>query len=102
MVMFLAFGSQYDAFGGSIAVASLASALGGVILGHFIDIGHGARANIFRGMAMPRGKWFSESFRAERIPNYAAKTQTRSCRSIFRDMRSAASQWANRTRPPAG
>ena len=44
IVMFQALGSRYDAFGGGIAAASLAGALGGFVLGNFIDIGHGHRA----------------------------------------------------------
>lgn len=46
MVMFQALSSRFDAFGGSIAVATFAGALGGIVLGHFIDIGHGPRASI--------------------------------------------------------
>lgn len=44
LIMFQALGARYDAFGCGIAVASLAGALGGIVLGYFIDIGHGGRA----------------------------------------------------------
>jgi len=44
LVMFRALGLHYDAFGGGVAIASLAGALGGFVLGRFIDIGHGRRA----------------------------------------------------------
>jgi hypothetical protein len=44
MIMFQALGARYDAFGGGFAAASLAGALGGLVLGHFIDIGHGRAA----------------------------------------------------------
>jgi len=44
MVMFHALGSRYDSFGGTLSLASLAGAVGGIVLGRFIDKGHGRRA----------------------------------------------------------
>jgi DHA1 family inner membrane transport protein len=44
ITMFQSLGLRYDTFGGGIAGGSLAGAVGGFVLGHFIDIGHGRRA----------------------------------------------------------
>src|SRR5580698_10147607 len=44
LIMFQGLGARYDAFGGALAVAALAGAFGGLVLGHFIDRGHGRRA----------------------------------------------------------
>lgn len=41
---FRALAARYDAFGGVIAGAALAGALGGMVLGRFIDAGHAQRA----------------------------------------------------------
>jgi DHA1 family inner membrane transport protein len=40
IIMFRALGARYDAFGVALAVAGLAGALGGMLLGRFIDRGH--------------------------------------------------------------
>ncbi len=37
IIMFRALGARYDAFGGALAAAALVGALGGVVLGRFID-----------------------------------------------------------------
>jgi MFS transporter, DHA1 family, inner membrane transport protein len=44
IISFISFGERYDVFGGVLATASLAGALGGLAFGRFIDAGHGARA----------------------------------------------------------
>jgi hypothetical protein len=44
IVMFQALGSRFDAFGLTTAAAALAGAVGGMIQGHVIDLGHGSRA----------------------------------------------------------
>ena len=44
LIMFQGLGARYDAFGGTLAAAALAGALGGLALGHFIDRGHARRA----------------------------------------------------------
>jgi MFS family permease len=44
LIVFRALQSRYDAFGGTVALAALAGALGGVLLGRFIDLGHVRRA----------------------------------------------------------
>ena len=40
IVMFQALAERFDTFGGVLAVAALAGALGGMVLGRFIDMGH--------------------------------------------------------------
>jgi DHA1 family inner membrane transport protein len=40
IVMFQAIGQRYDMFGGVMAVATLAGAIGGMLLGRMIDLGH--------------------------------------------------------------
>ena len=42
--MFAAVGARYDSFGGLIAAAALAGALGGIVFGRFIDRSDGGRA----------------------------------------------------------
>jgi hypothetical protein len=44
IIAFVAFDARYDVFGGVLALASLAGAIGGMALGRFIDAGHGGRA----------------------------------------------------------
>jgi hypothetical protein len=44
LLMFKGLDARYDAFGGTLAAAALAGALGGLALGHFIDRGHARRA----------------------------------------------------------
>ncbi len=44
IIVFRALQSRFDAFGGTLALAALAGALGGVLLGRFIDRGHARRA----------------------------------------------------------
>jgi DHA1 family inner membrane transport protein len=43
IIMFRAAGARFDAFGGLLAAAALAGALGGMVLGRFIDGGHARR-----------------------------------------------------------
>src|SRR6185503_3900024 len=40
IVMFQALGGRFDSFGGTLSLAGLAGALGGMVLGRFIDKGH--------------------------------------------------------------
>ncbi len=42
--MFQGLNARYDAFGGVLAAAALAGAIGGFVLGRFIDMGHARRA----------------------------------------------------------
>jgi MFS transporter, DHA1 family, inner membrane transport protein len=44
IVMFYALGARYDSFGGTLSLAGLAGAAGGMMLGRHIDKGHGRRA----------------------------------------------------------
>ncbi len=44
IVMFQALAERFDNYGGALAVAALAGALGGMVLGRFIDMGHGRRS----------------------------------------------------------
>ena len=44
MVMFHALGGRYDSFGGTLSLAGLAGAVGGMVLGRLIDKGHARRA----------------------------------------------------------
>jgi hypothetical protein len=44
IALFLALDESYTAFGGAMALAALAGAVGGMLLGRFIDTGHGRRA----------------------------------------------------------
>jgi hypothetical protein len=44
LVVFKALGERYDAFGGVLAAAALAGAIGGLVLGHSIDAGGASRA----------------------------------------------------------
>ena len=44
MVMFPVLQSRFDAFGGVLALAAFAGAIAGLVVGHFIDKGHGRRA----------------------------------------------------------
>lgn len=44
IALFLSLGESFAAFGGAMALAALAGALGGLVLGRLIDAGHGTRA----------------------------------------------------------
>jgi DHA1 family inner membrane transport protein len=44
IALFLALGESFTAYGGAMALAALAGALTGLLLGRFIDAGHGGRA----------------------------------------------------------
>jgi DHA1 family inner membrane transport protein len=44
ILMFHALGDRYDSFGGTLSLAGLAGAVGGMVLGRFIDKGHARRA----------------------------------------------------------
>jgi hypothetical protein len=44
MALFLALGESFTAYGGAIALAALVGAVIGLLLGRYIDAGHGARA----------------------------------------------------------
>jgi MFS transporter, DHA1 family, inner membrane transport protein len=44
IALFLALGESFTAFGGAMALAALAGAVSGLLLGRFIDAGHGGRA----------------------------------------------------------
>ena len=43
IVMFQALGGRYDSFGGTLSLAALAGAVGGLVLGRLIDNGRGRR-----------------------------------------------------------
>jgi DHA1 family inner membrane transport protein len=51
IIMFRAFDARFDAFGGTLAVAALAGAVFGVVLGWFIDLGHARKAIWFSAAA---------------------------------------------------
>jgi Major Facilitator Superfamily len=44
IALFLSLGESFSAFGGAMALAAFAGAVGGLVLGRFIDAGHGTRA----------------------------------------------------------
>src|SRR5262245_37746903 len=44
IALLLSLGESFSAFGGAMALAALVGALGGMVLGRFIDAGHGRRA----------------------------------------------------------
>ena len=44
VALFLSLGQSFTAFGGAMALAALAGAAGGLVLGRLIDAGHGGRA----------------------------------------------------------
>jgi DHA1 family inner membrane transport protein len=44
IALFLALGESFTAYGGALALAALAGAVGGLVLGRLIDTGHGRRA----------------------------------------------------------
>ncbi|MEI9803769.1 MAG: MFS transporter [Pseudolabrys sp.] len=44
IVMFQALDRRYDSFGGALAVAALVGAVGGMVLGRFMDMGHARRS----------------------------------------------------------
>lgn len=44
MALFLALGESFTAYGGAMALAALVGAVGGLLLGRYIDAGHGRRA----------------------------------------------------------
>jgi MFS transporter, DHA1 family, inner membrane transport protein len=46
IIMFRSLDTRFDAFGGTIAAAALAGALGGMVLGRLIDLGHARRATV--------------------------------------------------------
>jgi hypothetical protein len=46
IMMFRGLGARYDAFGGALAAAALAGALGGMLLGRFIDRGHALQSTL--------------------------------------------------------
>jgi DHA1 family inner membrane transport protein len=53
IIMFQALGARYDNYGGVFAAAALAGALGGMLLGRFIDMGHARRSVwIYAGILM--------------------------------------------------
>ncbi len=52
IIMFRSLDDRFDAFGGTIAVATLAGALGGMVLGRLIDLGHAQRATVISAGAV--------------------------------------------------
>ena len=44
IALFISLGESFSAFGGALALAGLVGAIGGLILGRYIDAGHGGRA----------------------------------------------------------
>jgi hypothetical protein len=52
IALFVALGRSYTAFGGAMALAALAGAVAGMLLGRFIDAGHGVRAVWLAGVSL--------------------------------------------------
>ena len=52
IIMFRSLDDRFDAFGGTIAVAALAGALSGMVLGRLIDLGHAQRATVISAGAV--------------------------------------------------
>ena len=55
MVMFQALAARYDNFGWVLALAGFAGALGGMVLGRFIDLGHARRTVWINGVTLAGG-----------------------------------------------
>ncbi|HYL32322.1 MAG TPA: MFS transporter [Stellaceae bacterium] len=55
ITMFRALQSRFDQFGGVLALAALAGALGSVVLGRFIDLGHARRVIAFNAAMLCTG-----------------------------------------------
>jgi hypothetical protein len=55
IIMFKALAERFDNFGGVLAVAALGGALGGVILGRYIDMGHARRTVLFNAVILALG-----------------------------------------------
>ena len=54
--MFQALGGRYDSFGGTLSLAALAGAIGGLVLGRLIDNGRG-RAALWINAAVLAAAW---------------------------------------------
>lgn len=52
VVLFLSLGQSLAAYGGAMAFAALAGAVGGLLLGRRIDLGHGRWAAVFANLAL--------------------------------------------------
>ena len=55
IIMFKAVAERFDNFGGVLAVAALGGALGGMILGRYIDMGHARRTVLFNAVILALG-----------------------------------------------
>ena len=55
IIMFKALTERFDNFGGVLAAAALGGALGGVILGRYIDMGHARRTVLFNAVILALG-----------------------------------------------
>jgi MFS family permease len=55
IIVFKALAERFDSFGGVLAVAALGGALGGVILGRYIDMGHARRTVLFNAVILALG-----------------------------------------------
>ena len=55
IIVFQALAARYDNFGGLLAVAALGGALGGMVLGHVIDMGHGRPSVWFNAVILATG-----------------------------------------------
>jgi len=55
ITMFRALQSRFDQFGGVLAMAALAGALGSIVLGRFIDLGHARRVIAFNAAMLSIG-----------------------------------------------
>ena len=55
IIMFEALAERFDNFGGVLAVAALGGALGGVILGRYIDMGHARRTVLLNAVILALG-----------------------------------------------
>ena len=55
ITLFRALQSRFDQFGGTLALAALAGAFGGVVLGRFIDLGHARRIIAFNAAMLGTG-----------------------------------------------
>ncbi len=52
IILFTNLGGSYTAFGGALALGAVVSALAGLVLGRFIDAGHGRRAAVLAFVVM--------------------------------------------------
>ncbi len=75
--MFQALAERFDTFGGVLAVAALAGALGGMVLGRFIDMGHARRSVWLNAVILAAGLILKLFAAAIPLPSSASPSRPR-------------------------